>query len=136
MDNQETTEAPNVNQSVEIRRQNSEIDRILNISLPSITAQRQTSNNEGRYCWVCFATDEEDLEAGGVVEWIKPCKCKGTLQHVHQSVSWRLCQHHLKYSLTFFFTKFFSVSSDGLTRSRKEIHSDACNVNSVKLNTS
>lgn len=47
--------------------------------------QRQQSN-EGRYCWVCFATEEEDREAGGVpVEWIKPCKCKGTLRWVHQA---------------------------------------------------
>lgn len=63
--------------------------RILSISLPTVPApQRQSSiAGDGRYCWVCFATDEEDQESGGVVEWIKPCKCKGTLRWVHQSVS-------------------------------------------------
>lgn len=84
MDNQATNDG---SQGSEIQRSNDEIDRILNISLQSITSvpQRQLSN-EGRYCWVCFATEEEDQEAGGAaVEWIKPCKCKGTLRWVHQS---------------------------------------------------
>lgn len=69
-------------QNDEIQRANNEIDRVLNISLP-LPVARQNSN-ESRYCWVCFATDEEDLEMGGIVEWVKPCKCKGTLRHVHQ----------------------------------------------------
>lgn len=69
-----------------MQRSNDEIDRILNISLPSIVSTQRQMSNEGRYCWVCFATEEEDQEAGGgVVEWIKPCKCKGTLRWVHQS---------------------------------------------------
>ncbi|XP_018579921.1 E3 ubiquitin-protein ligase MARCH5 isoform X2 [Anoplophora glabripennis] len=34
-----------------------------------------------RYCWVCFATDEEDTEAA----WVRPCKCRGTTKWVHQS---------------------------------------------------
>jgi E3 ubiquitin-protein ligase MARCH5 len=29
---------------------------------------------------VCFATDEDDTEAG----WVQPCMCKGTTKWVHQ----------------------------------------------------
>lgn len=36
---------------------------------------------EGRYCWVCFATDEDDELA----EWVQPCNCIGTIRWVHQS---------------------------------------------------
>lgn len=86
MDNHD---ASSVAQNAEIRRSNDEIDRILNISLPPLVPapvdDRTQANNDGRYCWVCFATEEEDQEAGGVVEWIKPCNCKGTLRWVHQS---------------------------------------------------
>ncbi|XP_044263607.1 E3 ubiquitin-protein ligase MARCHF5 [Tribolium madens] len=32
-------------------------------------------------CWVCFATEEEDLDA----LWVQPCKCRGTTKWVHQS---------------------------------------------------
>lgn len=39
------------------------------------------SNGEGRYCWVCFATDEEDELAS----WVQPCKCSGTTKWVHQN---------------------------------------------------
>ncbi|GAB6025051.1 E3 ubiquitin-protein ligase march5 [Chamberlinius hualienensis] len=34
-----------------------------------------------RYCWVCFATDEDDREAA----WVKPCRCSGTTKWVHQN---------------------------------------------------
>jgi E3 ubiquitin-protein ligase MARCH5 len=34
-----------------------------------------------RYCWVCFATDEDDLTA----QWVKPCRCRGTTKWVHQA---------------------------------------------------
>lgn len=33
-----------------------------------------------RYCWVCFATDEDDATA----PWVKPCHCRGTAKWVHQ----------------------------------------------------
>ncbi|XP_003745079.1 E3 ubiquitin-protein ligase MARCH5 [Galendromus occidentalis] len=38
------------------------------------------SDDDRRSCWVCFATDEDDLEAS----WVEPCKCKGTTKWVHQ----------------------------------------------------
>lgn len=37
--------------------------------------------DESRYCWVCFATDEDDELAA----WVQPCKCSGTTKWVHQS---------------------------------------------------
>jgi len=34
-----------------------------------------------RYCWVCFASEEDDTEA----TWVQPCRCKGTTKWVHQN---------------------------------------------------
>uniref|UniRef100_A0A1Q3FCK7 E3 ubiquitin-protein ligase MARCHF5 n=1 Tax=Culex tarsalis TaxID=7177 RepID=A0A1Q3FCK7_CULTA len=34
-----------------------------------------------RYCWVCFATDEDDKLA----PWVQPCNCRGATKWVHQS---------------------------------------------------
>lgn len=34
--------------------------------------------DENRYCWVCFATDEDDELAA----WVQPCKCSGTTKWV------------------------------------------------------
>ncbi|XP_049543541.1 E3 ubiquitin-protein ligase MARCHF5-like [Anopheles darlingi] len=34
-----------------------------------------------RYCWVCFATEEDDRSA----PWVKPCNCRGATKWVHQS---------------------------------------------------
>jgi E3 ubiquitin-protein ligase MARCH5 len=69
-------------QNLEINRTNDELERILNISLASQTVNNQQESAQ-RYCWVCFATDEEDESCN--VEWVKPCRCKGTLRWVHQS---------------------------------------------------
>lgn len=41
-------------------------------------ASKSTESN-GRYCWVCFATDEDDETAA----WVQPCKCKGTTKWVN-----------------------------------------------------
>ncbi|KAB0794541.1 hypothetical protein PPYR_11380 [Photinus pyralis] len=38
-------------------------------------------SKESRYCWVCFATEEDDLEAS----WVQPCNCRGTTKWVHQA---------------------------------------------------
>lgn len=35
-----------------------------------------------KYCWVCFATDEDDREA----QWVQPCKCRGTSKWVEFSL--------------------------------------------------
>ncbi|XP_034941034.1 E3 ubiquitin-protein ligase MARCHF5-like [Chelonus insularis] len=39
-----------------------------------------SSDDDKRYCWVCFATDEDDATAS----WVKPCHCRGTTKWVHQ----------------------------------------------------
>lgn len=39
-----------------------------------------SSEDDKRYCWVCFATDEDDATAS----WVKPCHCRGTTKWVHQ----------------------------------------------------
>lgn len=74
-------------QNQEIRQNNDELERILNISIsspPEVQPQAiSVDSANARYCWVCFATDDEDET--GTVEWVKPCKCKGTLRWVHQS---------------------------------------------------
>lgn len=36
---------------------------------------------DDRYCWVCFATDEDDKLA----PWVQPCNCRGATKWVHQS---------------------------------------------------
>lgn len=39
------------------------------------TNQRYNSiSDENRYCWVCFANDEDDEFAA----WVQPCRCSGT----------------------------------------------------------
>lgn len=37
------------------------------------------TKESARYCWVCFATDEEDRDA----TWVQPCKCRGTTKWVN-----------------------------------------------------
>ena len=47
---------------------------------PEINASSVNSEDDKRYCWVCFATDEDDATAS----WVKPCHCRGTTKWVHQ----------------------------------------------------
>nr|XP_034175943.1 E3 ubiquitin-protein ligase MARCHF5-like isoform X1 [Osmia lignaria]XP_034175944.1 E3 ubiquitin-protein ligase MARCHF5-like isoform X1 [Osmia lignaria]XP_034175945.1 E3 ubiquitin-protein ligase MARCHF5-like isoform X1 [Osmia lignaria] len=47
---------------------------------PEINASAVNSEDDKRYCWVCFATDEDDATAS----WVKPCHCRGTTKWVHQ----------------------------------------------------
>ncbi|XP_018324431.1 E3 ubiquitin-protein ligase MARCH5 isoform X2 [Agrilus planipennis] len=47
----------------------------------SIQTNKSSSRESSRYCWVCFATQEEDTEA----EWVQPCRCRGTTKWVHQA---------------------------------------------------
>jgi len=41
----------------------------------------QEDEENKRYCWVCYASDEDDETA----PWVKPCRCRGTTKWVHQS---------------------------------------------------
>lgn len=60
----------------DIVENNQEIDRILSISLASKTNSSSNLNQQQqqtRYCWVCFATEDDEDSEGH--EWIKPCNC-------------------------------------------------------------
>lgn len=37
--------------------------------------------DESRYCWVCFLSEEDDE----LLAWVQPCKCSGTTKWVHQA---------------------------------------------------
>lgn len=45
-----------------------------------VTNTQEDEDNK-RYCWVCYASDEDDETA----PWVKPCRCRGTTKWVHQS---------------------------------------------------
>lgn len=55
-------------------------DGASSLNQPEIGAPAVTSEDDKRYCWVCFATDEDDATA----LWVKPCHCRGTTKWVHQ----------------------------------------------------
>lgn len=38
------------------------------------------SSTPGKHCWICFASEEDDLSAC----WVSPCRCRGTAKWVHQ----------------------------------------------------
>lgn len=54
---------------------------LLDIPIQQLFSRNHSVNDESRYCWVCFATDEDDELAA----WVQPCKCSGTTKWVHQS---------------------------------------------------
>ncbi|EFN77572.1 E3 ubiquitin-protein ligase MARCH5 isoform X2 [Harpegnathos saltator] len=59
------------------------IDITDGVSSPNYTTSSMRSlsmDEDKRYCWVCFATDEDDATAA----WVKPCHCRGTTKWVHQ----------------------------------------------------
>lgn len=49
-------------------------------SIASVNSGPAQEGDE-RYCWVCFATDEDDKLA----PWVQPCNCRGATKWVHQS---------------------------------------------------
>lgn len=44
------------------------------------------NKDSGRYCWVCFATDEDDETAA----WVQPCNCRGTTKWVLTALTKRI----------------------------------------------
>jgi hypothetical protein len=36
------------------------------------------AEEDKRYCWVCFASDDDD----DTVPWVRPCNCRGTTKWV------------------------------------------------------
>lgn len=68
-----------------LRVQMMEAQKVCAAALASSAVATTSSNStasieDGRYCWVCFATDEDDKMAA----WVQPCKCSGTTKWVHQ----------------------------------------------------
>lgn len=68
-----------------LRVQMLEAQKVCAAALASTAVATTSSNStasieDGRYCWVCFATDEDDKMAA----WVQPCKCSGTTKWVHQ----------------------------------------------------
>ncbi|CAG2059025.1 unnamed protein product, partial [Timema podura] len=49
------------------------------VSSPDVPS---SDEDDKRYCWVCFATDEDDETAA----WVQPCNCRGTTKW-HDSIS-------------------------------------------------
>lgn len=39
-----------------------------------------SNQDSQRYCWVCFATDEDDRTA----MWVQPCLCRGSSKWVNE----------------------------------------------------
>ncbi|KAF2363115.1 Zinc finger RING-CH-type, partial [Trinorchestia longiramus] len=52
-----------------------------NYCVPSDVAPHSSGEDIRRYCWVCYASDDEDLTAS----WVKPCLCRGTTKWIHQT---------------------------------------------------
>ncbi|KAM8828401.1 E3 ubiquitin-protein ligase MARCHF5 isoform 2-T3 [Spinachia spinachia] len=39
-----------------------------------------TEKTPEKHCWVCFASERDDLNA----DWVSPCRCKGSTKWIHQ----------------------------------------------------
>ncbi|KAL6096343.1 uncharacterized protein ACO6RY_05691 [Pungitius sinensis] len=39
-----------------------------------------TEEKPEKHCWVCFASERDDLHA----DWVSPCRCKGSTKWIHQ----------------------------------------------------
>lgn len=83
--------------------------------------------------WVCFATDQDDKDSSGeTVQFITPCKCKGTLKNVS-------CQGDPCFLSAFkLFHRFRctkTVFKDGLTKNKKGMLTNGCFASSVKPST-
>ncbi|XP_048507395.1 E3 ubiquitin-protein ligase MARCHF5-like isoform X2 [Athalia rosae] len=50
------------------------------LTITTESAPTLSLDDDRKYCWVCFATDEDDATAS----WVKPCHCRGTSKWVHQ----------------------------------------------------
>ncbi|XP_050099119.1 E3 ubiquitin-protein ligase MARCHF5-like [Anopheles aquasalis] len=50
-------------------------------ALPAPAPAPAPAEPDERYCWVCFATEEDDRTAA----WVQPCNCRGATKWVHQS---------------------------------------------------
>ncbi|XP_003492432.1 E3 ubiquitin-protein ligase MARCH5 [Bombus impatiens] len=69
-----------LSESVNIAQPNDMIDGASSPNQSNINTSIANTEDDKRYCWVCFATDEDDATA----LWVKPCHCRGTTKWVHQ----------------------------------------------------
>nr|XP_012150560.1 PREDICTED: E3 ubiquitin-protein ligase MARCH5-like isoform X4 [Megachile rotundata] len=76
----EEPSAMTLSKSMENAQQSDVTDGASSPNQPEINASTVNSEDDKRYCWVCFATDEDDATAS----WVKPCHCRGTTKWVHQ----------------------------------------------------
>ncbi|XP_055381280.1 E3 ubiquitin-protein ligase MARCHF5 [Condylostylus longicornis] len=53
--------------------------------IASVSSKDKEPCEEERSCWICFATDADNMLAA----WVQPCKCRGTTKWVHQSCLYR-----------------------------------------------
>ncbi|CAK9805850.1 E3 ubiquitin-protein ligase MARCHF5 [Anthophora plagiata] len=67
-------------ETLEGAQQSDVTDGASSLNQPDLGALTVNSEDDKRYCWVCFATDEDDATAS----WVKPCNCRGTAKWVHQ----------------------------------------------------
>lgn len=63
----------------------------------SKTMSTRSSDSNSRYCWVCFATDEDDENAA----WVQPCNCRGTTKWVIDALLTCLFVYRYKIKLMF-----------------------------------
>lgn len=109
------TQRPVVDRTLDISVPRLNVNESHEIVLPSRDPIRDTmySEDSPKYCkhvvftkptsltcqfagWVCFATDQDDKEGSGDgLQFITPCKCKGTLKNVGSKVR-SLSYHVLK----------------------------------------
>ncbi|KAL0279688.1 UNVERIFIED_CONTAM: hypothetical protein PYX00_001189 [Menopon gallinae] len=47
---------------------------------PVLETQVAVREEDRKQCWVCFCTEDDDVNA----LWVRPCNCKGTSKWVHQ----------------------------------------------------
>lgn len=62
----------------------------------SDTLRQQRNSDDRRYCWVCFASEDDDTTAA----WVQPCNCRGTTKWVHQSCLQRWVDEKQKGNMT------------------------------------
>lgn len=68
--------------------------------VPRLSLSSTSEEDEKKICWVCLTSDddedEEDVAFSGPVEWLHPCKCKGTAKWVHRACLKRFIEEKKK----------------------------------------
>ena len=48
--------------------------------MPDLIPEHGDEEEDEKDCWICFVRESENPKA----QWVTPCKCSGTMGHVHQ----------------------------------------------------